>query len=94
MRSKGDPSGKKWALKNEIKESCLSNVPAKDRKDYKEILNYVDDIANSILGVNNKYAHKNQNTIRMKPLHSDLELLYFSTSVITKYLTSLNNNKF
>jgi hypothetical protein len=81
----------KRELKNEIKEKCLSNIPAKDIKDYKYILKDVGEIARSLLSINNKYAHENQNTITMRPLHADLELLYFSTSLITKYLTRLNN---
>ncbi len=73
-------------IMDDIKEYEYTFVSAKDRKDYKEILNYVGDVASSLLSINHKYAHKNQNTIRMKPLHPDLELLYFSTSVITKTL--------
>jgi hypothetical protein len=46
-----------------------------------------------LLRINHKSAHENQNTIRMRPLHADLELLYFSTLLVTKYLARLNNGK-
>jgi hypothetical protein len=88
------PTEKKSALKKDIKEACLLNIPAKDKDDYKEILNHVGSILASLLSINHKYAHENQNTITMRPLHADLELLYFSASVLTKYLTTLNNGKF
>jgi hypothetical protein len=86
-------SKKKNALKNSIMEKCLMNIPEKDKGDYKEILNYVGQIMASLLSINHKYAHENQSTIRMRPLHVDLELLYFSVSLLTKYLTTLNNTK-
>jgi hypothetical protein len=86
-------NGKERELKSEIKEKCLSNIPANDIKDYKDILKHVGDIARSLLRINHKYVHENQNTIKMRPLHADLELLYFSTSLITKYLARLNNGK-
>src|SRR5207248_392784 len=88
------PTEKRNKLKNVIKEACLLNVPAKDKDDYKEILNHVGSILASLLNINHKYAHENQTTITIRPLHADLELLYFSTSVLTKYLTTLNNGKF
>jgi hypothetical protein len=83
----------KNVLKTIIKDACLSKTPTKDKDDYKEILKSVGHILASLLSINNKYAHENQNTIRMRPLHADLELLYFSAALLTKYLTSLNNNK-
>ncbi|MGA9845534.1 MAG: hypothetical protein WBQ25_24815 [Nitrososphaeraceae archaeon] len=86
-------SSRNRALKNEIKEACLKNIPTKDMTDYNDILKYVGNIASSLLSINHKYAHENQNTIKMRPLHADLELLYFSTSLLTKYLTRLNNGK-
>jgi hypothetical protein len=88
------PTEKKSALKKVIKEACLSNIPAKDKDDYKEILYYVGSILASLLSINHKYAHENQTTITMRPLHADLELLYFSASMFTKYLTTMNNGKF
>jgi hypothetical protein len=89
----GANAKKKNALKNGIKEKCLMNIPEKDKGDYKEILNYIGKILASLLSINHKYAHENQSTIRMRPLHADLELLYFSVSLLTKYLTTLNNTK-
>lgn len=85
---------KKRILKNEIKESCVSNIPTKDKDDYKEILNNIGSMTAALLRVINKYAHEKQTTIRMRPLHADLELLYYSASLITKYLTTLNNTKY
>ena len=85
---------KKNVLKKDIKEACLLNIPSKDKKDYKEILSHIGSILASLLNINHKYAHENQTTITIRPLHADLELLYFSASVLTKYLTTLNNGKF
>ncbi|MGB8934550.1 MAG: hypothetical protein WCC17_05535, partial [Candidatus Nitrosopolaris sp.] len=85
--------GKKNVLKKVIKDQCLLNIPEKDKNDYKRILNDVGKILASLLSLNHKYAHENQNNITMRPLHADLELLYFSTSLLTKYLTTLNNTK-
>lgn len=84
---------KKRMLKDDIVESCLSHVPAKYKDDYNEILKYIGSITASLSSITSKYIHENQNTIRMRPLHADLELLYFSALLITKYLTSLNNIK-
>lgn len=88
------PKKKRTILKRRIKEACLSNVPAKDKDDYKDILNHVGNVAASLLKIIHKYAHENQNTIRMRPLHADLELIYFSASIVAKYLTILNNTEF
>jgi hypothetical protein len=46
------------------------------------------------LGSLNFKPHENQTNITMRPLHADLELLYFSAQILTKYLTTLNNGKF
>jgi hypothetical protein len=80
-------------LNTTIKDACLLKIATKDKDDYKEILNHVGNILASLLSMNHKYAHENQDTIKMRPLHADLELLYFSASLLTKYLTRLNNNK-
>jgi hypothetical protein len=87
------PSEKKNVLKTAIKAACLSNISANNKDDYKEILKYVGNILASLLNINNIYAHKNQNSITTRPLHADLELLYFCASLLTKYLTYLANNK-
>jgi hypothetical protein len=94
LTEKDASSTKKNVLKKDIKEACLPNIASKDKKDYKEILNQIGSILVSLLRINHKYAHENQSTITMRPLHADLELLYFSASVLTKYLTTLNNGKF
>jgi hypothetical protein len=86
-----DPSSPKRRriLRREIKDACLSHVPIRDKDDYNEILNYAGNIAASLSGIVNKYTHENQNIIRLRPLHADLELLYYSVSLVTKYLTTL-----
>ena len=86
-------SNRERVLKNKIKEACLLNIPTKDITDYKDILKHVGDVASSLLRINHKYAHENEDTIKKRPLYADLEMLYFSTSLITNYLTRLNNGK-
>jgi hypothetical protein len=82
----------KNVLNTIIEGACLSKIPTRDKDDYKEILNFIGKILASLLKINHMYAHENQNDIRMRPLHADLELLYFSAALLTKYLTTLNNN--
>jgi hypothetical protein len=69
----------------------LSNILPNYNDNYEEILNHVGSILAYLLRINHKYAHENQINIAMRPLHADLELLYFSASLLTKYLTTLNN---
>jgi hypothetical protein len=88
LKTKG--SRKERVLKSTILDSCMMRCPESDRKIYAEVLKEVSKIAASLVSILSKFIHKDQQKIIKIPLENDLEAIYFSLSLIVRYLTRLS----
>lgn len=82
----------KRIIKKEIKELYLSNAPEDLVNFYEDVLYNVERMLVSISGLLSKFIHTDIDKIKQISRIEDLELIYFSTCLLTKYLTNLTNS--
>lgn len=78
----------KNVLKGEIRNYVLQKVPTELKGVYREVLNNISNLLNSLLQSLHKFVHKDSDQLKLSPLSQDIEMIYFTTIHLIKYLTS------
>ncbi len=83
-------SKKERVLKTAIEIACIARCPEDDKKIYENILNEMGKVLASLVRTLSKFIHIDQGKIIKVPLDNDLEVIFFSLSLIVRYLTKLS----
>jgi hypothetical protein len=76
----------KRVLRSSIKQDVLAKAPTEAQNTYADDLKRIEDIIRQNYKITNLFLHENVDTLRMAPLPEDAEYVYFSVSLICKYL--------
>lgn len=90
-KSKGNSPTKKRILKQDIIEECLKQIPTSDLGSYKNILTNVSNIIRDLLKNINTFVHEDTGKIIKWPYPADMELIYFTTCLIIRYLFNISS---
>lgn len=80
---------KERVLKSSIIDSCISKCPDSDKKIYKDVLGDMSKVISYLVNILSKFIHIDQGNIIKVPFGNDLEVIYFSLSLIARYLSRL-----
>ncbi len=74
------------ALKEEIKDFIISNVPTDTQETYSEIIEHLDVILRRVRHILSKFIHEGSAKLKQTPLRQDVELSYFLTLFVVRRL--------
>jgi hypothetical protein len=80
---------KERVLKASIRTACSLKCPDSDRKIYEDVLKEMGKVVASLVRILSKFIHIDQGKIIKAPFGTDLEFIYFSLSLIARYLSRL-----
>lgn len=83
---------KKRFLKTDLKKQYIESAPTTVKKIYEEIFSKFEGELLAVLDIVHKFV-QDDNTLKLVPMAEDLELTYFSTALIIRYLTRRLSDK-
>ncbi|MDP9287461.1 MAG: hypothetical protein M3P08_04605 [Thermoproteota archaeon] len=78
---------KKRFLKTDLKKQYIATAPTTVTKIYEEIFSKIESELLAVLDIVHKFVHEDDHRLKLVPMAEDLELTYFSTALIIRYLT-------
>jgi hypothetical protein len=73
-------------LNANIEQDLINKAPTDTKEIYKEITQRIQYGLRSVLRIADKFIHDDNVTLKMPPLHSDVESMFFSVALVIKYL--------
>ncbi len=83
----GTQTNKEKVLKVDIREFIMKNVPTETQDTYEKIITHLDNILRRVRHTLSEFIHEDSSKLKRAPLRQDVELGYFLTIFIVKYLS-------
>ena len=79
-------TNKEKVLKLNIREALIENVPTEAKDTYGEVITNLDNILRGVRHTLSGFIHEDSDKLKRAPLRQDVELAYFLTTFVVKYL--------
>lgn len=77
---------KEKVLRQDIKQFVLESIPTESKSIYKEVIDHYDRALRRVRHALGKFVHEDSDRLRIAPLRQDVELSYFMTLFVVRYL--------